>query len=449
MVGRLFRSVAFRQAAVTVLLVLAALAVFSTAAIDAVEKQVQRDLLHTIDTDIAGLADVFTTGGVADLQRRIDDRTSLASNDQAAAYYLLRAADGRRLAGNMPAAPDADPARSATAVAPMGADHALVRATLLRGGLALYVGRSLSRQQALLAALRQRFIWAAAGVILAALLVAGWISWDLGRQVTGLNLVFERFERGDLEVRPPGTRRQDEFATLSRHVAVHLEQSARFVEVQRQISDNIAHELRTPLMHLDARLRRLLETGDAEGPVAGELEMARADIREAVTLFDLLLDIALAEGAGQGKPTRFDASEVAADLADLYSASAEEGGLAFAARIAPGVSMFGEPMQVSRMLANLLDNAFKFAPSGSRVDLIVEPGPRLVVEDNGPGVPEADRERIFQRFGRSASTAKGHGLGLALVKVIAARHGLTVRVEDAGPGARFVIEPAVPARGLP
>lgn len=448
MIKRLLGSVAFRQAVATVLLVLAALAVFSITAIDTVEKHEQRDLLHTIDTDIAGLADVFANGGVSELARRIDDRTSLASDGQAAAYYLLRGPDGRRLAGDMPATPAADPARSATTVVPIGGDRALVRATLMRGGVALYVGRSLSRQQALLAALRQRFLWAAAGVVLAALLVAGWIARDLAREVARLNAVFERFERGDLEARPPPTRRRDEFATLSRHVAVHLEQSARFVEVQRQISDNIAHELRTPLMHLDARLRRLLEAGSAEGPVTGELDLARADIREIVTLFDLLLDIALAEGASQGKPARFDVSEVAADLADLYSASAEEGGLAFTARIAPGVSMFGEPMQVSRMLANLLDNAFKFAPPGSRVALIVESGPRLVVEDNGPGVPEADRERIFQRFGRSASTAKGHGLGLALVKVIAARHGLTIRVEDAAPGARFVIEPAVPARGL-
>ena len=450
MIRRLTSSVAFRQAFATVLVVLIALAVFSSAAIDAVEKQEQRDLLHTIDTDIAGLVDVFATGGAPELARRIDDRTSLVSDGQAAAYYLLQAPGGRRLAGDMATTPAVDPAQSATAVVAVGRDRALVRATLLRGGAALYVGRSLSRQDALLAALRRRFLLAAAGIVIAALLVAGWIARGLAREVARLNEVFERFEYGDLEARPLASRRHDEFAALSRHVAAHLEQSARFVEVQRQISDNIAHELRTPLMHLDARLCRLLDAGDAGARVSDELDRARADIREIVTLFDLLLDIALAEGADRGKPSRFDVSELAVDLADLYSASAEEGGLAFGSRIAPGVSMFGEPMQVSRMVANLLDNAFKFAPPGSRVQLIVETGPRLVVEDDGPGVPEGDREKIFQRFGRSsAAAAKGHGLGLALVKVIAARHGLRVRVEDASPGARFVVEPGVPARGGP
>ena len=102
-------------------------------------------------------------------------------------------------------------------------------------------------------------------------------------------------------------------------------------------------------------------------------------------------------------------------------------------------------MQMARLIANLLDNAFKYAPAGSRVRLTIGAGPRIVVEDNGPGVAPADRERIFQRFIRSAASGNGHGLGLALVKVIAARHGLAARVEDAAPGARFIIEPVAAA----
>ena len=96
-------------------------------------------------------------------------------------------------------------------------------------------------------------------------------------------------------------------------------------------------------------------------------------------------------------------------------------------------------MAITRMIANLLDNAFKFVPHGSRVRLTVSEGPKIVVEDNGPGIIDAERDRIFTRFYRAKATGQGHGLGLALVRIIAARHGLSSTYDDARPGARFVI----------
>jgi len=434
-------SVAVRQALVTSSLMLAGLAVFALATIATVRETVRADLLHMIDTDIAGLVDVMEQGGEAELVERIRDRADVSTGWNAQPYYLLLAADGRRLAGNLPLLPQLDPARSQEGTIMAGADPIHVRATMLRGGQALYVGRSETPLAAVTWSLAWRLLAAAAMLMAVTLGVALVMARRLSRRIARLNEAFARFEEGDLGARPPRETGRDEFALLARHVSRHLARNAEFVVAQRRISDGIAHELRTPLVHLDTRLLHLIELARDDEALMAEIDAARLDIRQIVSLFEVLLDIALTETVEERHSERVDLSELVGDLADLYAGSAEEAGLAFTARIAPGIELFGEPMQISRMITNLLDNALKFAPAGCSLRLSLAPGPELVVEDNGPGIREAERERIFQRFVRAdqQGSLPGHGLGLSLVRVIAARHGLTVRVEDARPGARFVI----------
>lgn len=434
-------SVAIRQALLTIGLLLAGLTVFALATIATVRETVQTDLLHMVDTDIAGLVDVAEQGGVDELVRRIKDRADISTGWNARPYYLLLAPDGHRLAGNLPGVPPFDPAQSAQGKWKAGADTVHVRATLLRGHYALFVGRSEQPLDAVSRALIWRLLAAAALLMAVAMGVALAMARRLRARVAVLNDTFARFEAGDLSSRPPVATGRDEFDVLGRHVAQHLERNAEFVAAQRRISDGIAHELRTPLAHLDTRLLHLLEQADGDPLLTTELESARSDIRQIVSLFEVLLDIALTETVEEQRSERVDLSELAGNIADLYAASAEEAGLAFTARIAPGVELFGEPMQISRMIANLLDNALKFAPVGCTVRMSLAPGPELVVEDNGPGIEKAEREHVFHRFARAkdSGSVPGHGLGLSLVRVIAARHGLSIRVEDAQPGARFVI----------
>ncbi|SFG24529.1 Signal transduction histidine kinase [Novosphingobium sp. CF614] len=436
-----FHSVAVRQALVTIGLMLTGLSAFAFATIATVRDTVQADLLHMVDTDIAGLVDVAEQGGIDELVRRIGDRADISAGWNARPYYLLLAPGGRRLAGNLPAVPPFDPAQSAQGEWNVGGDAIHVRATLLRGQYALFVGRSEAPLQEITRALTLRLLAVAALLMAAALGVALVMARRFRARIAALNDAFARFEAGDLLARPPEAAGHDEFDVLGGHVARHLERNAEFVVAQRRISDGIAHELRTPLVHLDTRLLHLIEQAGGDPAVTAELECARADIRQIVSLFEVLLDIALTETVEERQSERVDLSELVGDLADLYAASAEEAGLAFTARIAPGIELFGEPMQISRMIANLLDNALKFAPAGCSVRMSLAPGPELVVEDNGPGIREAEREHIFQRFARAADggSPPGHGLGLSLVRVIAARHGLSIRVEDARPGARFVI----------
>ncbi len=442
-------SVAVRQALLSTMVTLIAVVFLAIAAGFAIERSIVADLQQTIDTDIVGLADIMANGGQAELRLRISDRTILLPGAAPLAYYGLADARGARLAGNLTVPQRLDADHSQAAEIQRGEDRVLVRATRLRGGLTLVVGRSLRGIEALQRQVEIDFMIVGSLAVFATLVAGFAVAARLRGRVEALTQTFARFERGDFAARSAMALGRDELAQLAGQVDAHLDWTARLLASQREISDNIAHELRTPLVHLDTRLLSAL-AHNSDNAVASELHLARSDIRSIVSLFDALLDLTLAETGDVAAGTAsFDLGEVAADLAELYAASAEEAGLDFKARITPGVVMRGEQMAITRMIANLLDNAFKYVPAGSKIRLIVTDGPRIVVEDNGAGIAAADADQIFLRFRRAATPETGHGLGLALVKIIATRHGLMARVEDAQPGARFIIEndPATPDRG--
>ena len=439
-----FASIAVRQALLSTLVTLAAMVFLATAASFAIERSMRADLQRMIDADIDGLAEIMVDGGPAELVRRAIDRTAWRPSAGARAYYGIADANAVRRAGNIGIPRGVDAGRSQVAEISLGDDRVLLRATRLRGGWTLVVGRSLRGIEALQDRLRVDFLGVAVVAVVATLIAGLAVAARLRARVEALSQTFTRFERGDLTARSNidkgGTAGIDELGQLARHVDEHFDWTQALLIAQREISDNIAHELRTPLVHLDTRLLGALGHNH-DDTVAAELHLARSNIRSIVSLFDALLDLTLAETGGPTTDTSsFDLSEIAADLAELYTASAEEAALDFKARITPGVTQRGEAMAMTRLIANLLDNAFKYAPAGSKVQLIVVAGPRIIVEDNGPGIAAVDAEHIFLRFRRAAAPDTGHGLGLALVKIIAARHGLSARVEDAGPGARFIIE---------
>lgn len=436
-------SVALRQAAISAALVLVAILAFAGMTLVTVASGARADLTRTIDTDIAGLADIMVQGGPAELRKRIEDRTALDTGPGERAFYGLYDGAGRKLTGNLPPLPGADNGATSQLreVALGDGEPILLRSTRMRGDLVLAVGRSRAAMLATLAHLRAVFAWLAAVTTALTLAIALFAARRHSRRLVQINAMFERFSR-DGETAPVAHRAGgDEIDQLVRHVDAYLQRIKRLLTAQREMSDNIAHELRTPLVHLDGQLLRALDLTQDED-VVPVLHAARADIRSIVALFDALLDIAMVEAPIEAERAPLvDVSEMVARLGELYAASAEEAGLDFSMRIASGVTMPGDEMQLSRMIANLLDNALKHAPMGSTIRLILTDGPRFVVQDDGPGIAPDLQEAIFGRFRRANSERSGHGLGLALVAVIAARHRMRARVEDADPGARFVIEP--------
>ncbi|MDO7833975.1 HAMP domain-containing sensor histidine kinase [Sphingobium sp. HBC34] len=440
----LFRSV-FGRVTLSALLV----SLLSTLALFLVVQKIVHDdgramLAREVDTDLAGLADIYVSSGEGDLKDRIADRLSVDREDGERSWYLLADADGRPIAGNLPRWPAIAPEVSESRFVRLpDGDTMFARATQLGSGAQLLVGRSNYRGQALIARLVMAFAVAGAGIALFSLAAGHFAARRLRARVGVVNATFDAVRAGHITARAPGAAGHDELAELAANTNAMLDQVERLIEAQRTVSDQTAHEIRTPLMHLDTRILRAMEsTADAE--LLRTLDQSRAEIRNVVRLLDSLLDIAGTQamrGDLRGLAD-VDLTDIAESLADLYGASAEELGIGFHARITPGIRFRADAMQMTRLMSNLLDNAFKYVPSGGSVLLALTPGPHVIVQDDGPGIPPADRERIFERYVRlDGARGGGHGLGLSLARAIAERHALSLHVEDAAPGARFVVQP--------
>jgi signal transduction histidine kinase len=207
----------------------------------------------------------------------------------------------------------------------------------------------------------------------------------------------------------------------------------------REVSDNIAHDLRSPLSRIRNRLTEALKGDAAEKDRA--LRATLADAENMIGTFNALLSIARIEsGEGAGAMEPVDLVAIVHELAELYEPAAQEAGFEMRVEAEPSPPVRGSRALISQAIANLLDNALKYAVGGSRIEIRVARAGRsavaLTVADDGPGVPESDRERIFHRFVRleSSRTTGGSGLGLSLVTAIARAHGARLTIGDGAPG---------------
>ena len=396
---------------------------------------------EAVDVDLAGLVDIYASGGQEELASRIADRLALVPADGSTPHYMLSDAGGSRIAGDIAEWPQLDPAVSESGEIAIGkGTRAFARATMLGPDLQLVVAHEASDG----AALRQRvgLVFAGGGALFVALLAifGRTAASRLHRRIERINTAF-RAPQGEELAGLQSLPGEDEIDELASHSAAAIERQARLIEAYRDTSDQVAHEIRTPLMHLDGRLVKAL-AAKPEADVAERLLEARAEIRRLVGTLESLLDIA-ASKAQQGDTSGLrdlDLSELATRVCELYADSAEESGHGFSWHVTPGITMLGDEAQISRIITNLLDNAFKYVPAGGSVELRLQPGPVLDVVDDGPGVPAHDRERIFERFFRSDSGQNdrpGSGLGLALAAAIARRHDMTLSLVDSPVGAHF------------
>lgn len=407
----------------------------------------EQALARAVDIDLAGLVDIYATGGEGELRRRIADRLALAPAGSETPHYLLLDRDAGRLAGDLDELPPLDPAVSeAGPVALDDGATAFGRATRLSPDLDLVVARENTTQRKLLADVRQSFL---IGGLAAVLLVAG-IGWlaaqRLKRRIARINAAFRDPQSDNLsqDTTSPQTR-GDEIDELMQHTAQLLARQLRLATSYRDMSDQLAHEIRTPLMHLDTRLVKALGT-DPAPELAERLVEARAEIKRLVRTLESLLDIS-ASNARRGDPhglAKVDLSTIAQRICELYADTADESGHRFEWFAPDGIVVDGEESSLARLITNLLDNAFKYVPPGGAISFALEPGPVIDVTDDGPGVPEHARERIFNRFHRVArgeSESIGSGLGLALARAIAERHGWKLVLLPSANGAHFHVSP--------
>lgn len=268
------------------------------------------------------------------------------------------------------------------------------------------------------------------------------LGWYLRRRLKPITATANAIVTGDMEWRVPVGTRDDEFDAAGQALNLMLDRIAGLMENLRQVSSDIAHDLRKPLMRLLLQTDRL---GEAEGAEQRVLELGD----EMLMLFTAILRIAEVEGGGLERSFAYvDLSSLMGEVAESFAPALADRGDTIDWTIEPGVAVMGSRELLAQLASNLLDNAGIHTPAGTNVTLGLaadggdgSPWARLWVEDNGPGVSEEDREKLLQRFFRAESsrTTPGNGLGLSLVAAVARAHGGTVMIEDARPGLRIVV----------
>lgn len=407
-----------------------------------------RQVDAAIVADAQGLVERWEEGGAAALQAAIEDR--LAEDVDEDAIYLLADPARRRLTGTLPSWPDGAADRpGATAELPVRRNgspgEARVRRFDLPDGHILLVGRDMQTRAALRGLLADTLAWTLVVVACLGTLGALAVQNLFRRMLANVSATAAAVSAGNLSRRVRLSGRGDEFDRLAGAINDMLDRIGRLMDGVRQVSNAIAHDLRTPITRARARLEDAAMHAESAEELRAAVERAVADLDGVTRVFQALLRIAEIEaGSRRSAFAPLDAAPLLADLVELYGAVAEERGLRLVLDAPERLPVHGDRDLVQQALANLLDNAVKFSPPGGTVRLGagVEAGwLRLVVQDAGPGIPVGERGRAGERFyrGEAARHTPGFGLGLALVRAVAGLHGGALRLEDAAPGLRAVL----------
>jgi signal transduction histidine kinase len=457
-VRRLLRSAGFRFAAVyAVLLGLSALALamflwWETAGV--LDRQTDAAIAADADDLLARWNQ--SDGGIPAVQDAIEQR--LRENIDDDAIYLLVDPWMRRVAGNLPSWPED--------IAAPGDDWLQLRLTrtgwksvaraeiiLLPGGYHLLVGRDVEVRAHMADMLTAALLWAllvvAALATIGALIVRNMFS----HTIASVSATAAAIAAGDLSRRVRLSGRGDEFDLLAETINDMLDRIGRLMDGVRQVSNSIAHDLRTPIARARARLEDAATSARRDEELRAAVERAIVDLDQISDIFQALLRISEIEaGSKRSAFAWFDVAPMLADLAELYGAVAEEGGVHLVLSAPDHLNCFGDRSLVQQAVANLVDNAIKFSPQGGRICLeasAVDTGVEIVTTDNGPGMPATDIVRAGERFfrGEAARHTPGSGLGLALVQAVAVLHGGELRLADRDPGLRATLW--LPGRDAP
>jgi signal transduction histidine kinase len=312
-------------------------------------------------------------------------------------------------------------------------------------GQRLFVGYDRSRADALLVQLRRAFLAAVVTGVTAALLAGFITARRYLRRVEQIATVAAQIAEGQIETRLPVSGRRDEIDQLSAALNSTWQRSEQLLEGMRQLSSDIAHELRTPLAHLRFRLEQSRASIEARNPARAVMDRSIADVDHVLSVFGALLRIAQIQSrqrrAGFGP---VDLSQLVGGVVADYRPLFEDEGRSLAADIEPGIATVGDRPLLVQLLVNLIENVLRHTPKGVPLTvrlLRAEDAAKLIVEDAGPGIPATQHERVLQRFVRleASRATQGTGLGLALVKAISDLHEARLRLDELNPGLRVTI----------
>jgi signal transduction histidine kinase len=449
----LFRTTAFKLTAIY-LLIFTLFAGFVLGYVAWNAKRLLDDQIRsTIDAEIQGLAEQQRLGGIRRLVSIIERR----SRGPGASLYLVATPIGERLVGNIDALPpgaldrpgesEIEYARSSDGVD--RPSRAIVRVFMLPAGFRLLVGRDVEERERLGIVIRRAAGWSLALVFVLGCFASWFVARRVLKRVDDMTDTAQSIMAGDLKGRLAISGTGDELDRLALNLNAMLDRIGELMEGMLQVSDNIAHDLKTPLTRLRNRAEEALRTAKSPDELRAALDGSIDEADNLIRVFNALLMIARLEtGRIQDSMDTLDISEVVSGLSELYEPLAEEAGLALVTDIAPDLRVLGNRELIGQALANLIDNALKYGQpteggeanvlvSAKRIGTDIE----LSVADHGQGIPESDRGRVLERFVRldQSRSKPGFGLGLSLAAGVVRLHGGQLRLEDNKPGLRVVI----------
>jgi signal transduction histidine kinase len=457
--GKLLRATAFRLTLVY-LLVFALFAAFLLGyfALNT-RRLITEEITSTVDAEIAGLSEQYAQGGIRRLVFVIETR----SRRPGSSLYLVTTPNGEGLAGNIGSLEPgvlAKPGWLETSYRrleePETAEHrALVRVLQLPSGFHLLVGRDLEERERIFEIIANAGRWSVAIVMILGIAGGVFISRRVLNRVDAMTYTAQTIMAGDLTGRLPIAGSDDELDRLASNLNAMLERIEALMRGLKEVSDNVAHDLRTPLTRLRNRAEEALRSGKSEADYRSALEATIEESDGLIRTFNALLMIARAEsGEAREGMLEFDAADVAHDVSELYEPLADDKGLALRVEATPA-PVRGNRELVSQALANLVDNAIKYAAepkpgeerNGAASEILVTAGTegdriRLAVRDGGPGIPASDRAHVVERFVRleQSRTMPGSGLGLSLAAAVARLHGGELKLEDNAPGLKAILD---------
>lgn len=441
--SRLFRTSSFRLTLLYVgLFTVSALILFGVTYWFATDYAAQ-DEINEIGVEFAAIQDEAGLAGNERLPLIIENH--LRQRRDVRAVYLLEDAQGRKIAGNINAMP---PKLGPTMLALVLDGQPLeVRAYGYRldNGYYLLVGQDTAVLREMKAVIARAY---GVGLLITlALAVAGGaiISTTVLKRVESVGRTARAIVGGDLSQRVPVRGTEDEFDDLAGSVNAMLDRIEDLMRSMRQVSNDIAHDLRTPLTRLRQRLEHARRRAHSVEELHEALGLSIAQVDSILETFGALLRIAQIEAGGRTMPkSQIDVSKLLAGIVEDFAPAAEDHGQTLVAEIGPGLSVSGDRELLTQMVANLLDNAIRHSPTGARIWVQAKAAGgnlELAVADTGPGIPPQERENVLRPFYRleASRTTDGSGLGLSLVAAIAKRHHATLSLADNEPGLRVAL----------
>jgi signal transduction histidine kinase len=466
--GKLIRTTAFRLTLVYLFL----FALFAASLLGYfawnTRRMITEQITTTVNAETGEVTDIYQRRGLRGLVFTIENRALRPG----ANLYLVTTPAGLAIAGNV----------GSLAPGVMGtegwsetfyrrlddqdsSDHrALVRVTELSGGFRLLIGRDLEERRRLFGIVAKAAQWSILVVVVLGIGGGIFVARRVLQRIDAMTGTTRRIMAGDLSGRLHVGRSGDELDRLAENLNAMLERIEALMVGLKEVSDNIAHDLKTPLTRLRNRAEEALAKSGCEADYRAALERTIEESDGLIRTFNALLMIARAEsGQARGNMDDFDAADVAHGIHELYEPLAEDDGMSLRVKTAPA-PLHGNRELISQALANLVENAIKYgkptAPAASQGGQVVSIDPRqilieahregdvvlLSVTDHGPGIPAGDRKHAVERFVRldSSRSQPGSGLGLSLASAVATLHGGELRLGDAYPG--LVATLAIPAR---